>query len=72
MTWPRRTTGDPPYPVQGAIYGEEAVMLLRKFYVQENEKGKLLEEALTITCNFTSNVYNFLQNSTRATAQGDS
>ncbi|KAF2086798.1 cytidine deaminase-like protein [Saccharata proteae CBS 121410] len=31
---------DPPYPVYGGIYREEAIMLLRKFYVQENEKGK--------------------------------
>ena len=31
---------DKPYPVVGGIYREEAIMLLRKFYVQENEKGK--------------------------------
>lgn len=30
---------DPPYPVYGGIFREEAVMLLRRFYVQENEKG---------------------------------
>lgn len=30
---------DPPYPVYGGIYREEAIMLLRKFYVQENEKA---------------------------------
>ena len=31
---------DKPYPVVGGIFREEAIMLLRKFYVQENEKGK--------------------------------
>lgn len=30
---------DPPYPVYGGIFREEAIMLLRKFYVQENEKA---------------------------------
>ena len=30
---------DPPYPVYGGIYREEAIMLLRRFYVQENEKA---------------------------------
>ena len=30
---------DPPYPAQGGIFREEAIMLLRRFYVQENEKG---------------------------------
>ena len=30
---------DPPYPVYGGIYREEAIMLLRRFYVQENDKG---------------------------------
>ena len=29
----------PPYSVYGGIYREEAIMLLRRFYVQENEKG---------------------------------
>jgi tRNA-specific adenosine deaminase 2 len=27
------------YPVYGGIYREEAIMLLRRFYVQENEKA---------------------------------
>lgn len=31
---------DPPYPVFGGLFREEAIMLLRKFYVQENAKGK--------------------------------
>lgn len=31
---------DPPYPANGGIYREEAIMLLRRFYVQENEKGE--------------------------------
>lgn len=30
---------DPPYPVYGGIFREEAIMLLRKFYVQENDKA---------------------------------
>ncbi|PNS13814.1 hypothetical protein CAC42_3307 [Sphaceloma murrayae] len=30
---------DPPYSVYGGIFREEAIMLLRRFYVQENEKG---------------------------------
>lgn len=30
---------DKPYPVFGGIFREEAIMLLRKFYVQENEKA---------------------------------
>lgn len=32
---------DPPYQIYGGIYREEAIMLLRRFYVQENEKGEL-------------------------------
>lgn len=31
---------DPPYPVYGGLFSKEAVMLLRRFYIQENEKGK--------------------------------
>lgn len=31
---------DPPYPVYGGLFREEAIMLLRRFYVQENEKGE--------------------------------
>ena len=31
---------DPPYPVYGGFFREEAIMLLRRFYIQENEKGK--------------------------------
>ena len=30
---------DPPFAVYGGIFKEEAIMLLRRFYVQENEKG---------------------------------
>lgn len=30
---------DPPYPVYGGLFREEAIMLLRRFYIQENEKG---------------------------------
>lgn len=32
---------DKPYPVYGGIFREEAIMLLRKFYVQQNTKGQL-------------------------------
>lgn len=32
---------DPPFPVFGGLYREEAIMLLRRFYVQENDKGEL-------------------------------
>lgn len=31
---------DPAYPVYGGLFREEAIMLLRRFYVQENEKGE--------------------------------
>lgn len=30
---------DPPYPAYGGIFREEAIMLLRRFYVQENAKA---------------------------------
>ena len=30
---------DQPYRAVGGIYREEAIMLLRRFYVQENAKG---------------------------------
>ncbi|KAK3046495.1 tRNA(adenine34) deaminase [Extremus antarcticus] len=30
---------DPAYPVYGGLFREEAIMLLRRFYVQENEKA---------------------------------
>ena len=30
-----------PYPVQGGIFREEAIMLLRRFYVQQNDKGRI-------------------------------
>jgi len=33
---------DAPYPVYGGLFREEAIMLLRKFYVQENNKGEVL------------------------------
>ena len=31
---------DPAFPVYGGLFREEAIMLLRKFYVQENGKGE--------------------------------
>jgi len=30
---------DPPYPVYAGLFREEAIMLLRRFYVQQNEKA---------------------------------
>ena len=30
---------DKPYAAFGGIFREEAIMLLRRFYIQENEKG---------------------------------
>ncbi|KAB8339012.1 hypothetical protein FH972_021951 [Carpinus fangiana] len=30
---------NPPYPVHGGLFREEAIMLLRRFYVQENDKA---------------------------------
>jgi tRNA-specific adenosine deaminase 2 len=33
---------EPPYKIYGGIYRAEAIMLLRRFYVQENEKGLCL------------------------------
>jgi hypothetical protein len=39
---------DPPYPVYGGLFREEAIMLLRRFYVQENDKG----EFSAVICDF--------------------
>jgi len=33
---------DPPYEVSGGWLREEAIVMLRRFYVQENEKGECL------------------------------
>ncbi|KAN0073279.1 Cytidine deaminase-like protein [Elaphomyces granulatus] len=30
---------DPPYPVYGGLFHEEAIMLLRRFYIQENDRA---------------------------------
>ncbi|CAL5869349.1 uncharacterized protein PFLUO_LOCUS3578 [Penicillium psychrofluorescens] len=30
---------DPPYPVHGGLFQKEAIMLLRRFYIQENERA---------------------------------
>ncbi|KAL1990735.1 hypothetical protein VTN49DRAFT_6574 [Thermomyces lanuginosus] len=30
---------DPPYPVYGGLFKNEAIMLLRRFYIQENQKA---------------------------------
>ncbi|KAK4570353.1 tRNA(adenine34) deaminase [Recurvomyces mirabilis] len=39
MTVHQDRSVDPPYPVYGGLFREEAIMLLRKFYVQENNKA---------------------------------
>ena len=39
---------DEPYPALGGILREEAIMLLRRFYIQENEKGMSKPEAKAI------------------------
>ena len=38
---------DRPYPVMGGLYREEAIMLLRRFYVQENGKGRFLHSSIS-------------------------
>lgn len=38
----RSPSSDPPYPVYGGIFREKAIMLLRRFYIQENEKGEVI------------------------------
>ncbi|OAX81795.1 hypothetical protein ACJ72_03862 [Emergomyces africanus] len=30
---------DPPYPLTGGLFRKEAIMLLRRFYIQENERA---------------------------------
>lgn len=30
---------DPPYGLTGGLFRKEAIMLLRRFYIQENERG---------------------------------
>jgi hypothetical protein len=40
---------EPGYPVQGGIFREEAIMLLRRFYVQQNGKGKFKQDAMIMT-----------------------
>lgn len=42
LTCVNSSTIDPPYPVYGGIFHKEAIMLLRRFYIQENEKGTSL------------------------------
>ncbi|KAJ5929699.1 hypothetical protein N7454_006649 [Penicillium verhagenii] len=32
---------DPAYPVYSGLFEHEAIMLLRRFYIQENEKGQI-------------------------------
>lgn len=35
-----------PYPSQGGFFREEAIILLRKFYVRENDHGKIMKDVL--------------------------
>ena len=37
---------DKSFPVFGGLFREEAIMLLRRFYVQENDKGTILRPLL--------------------------
>ena len=39
MTYASNTI-DPRYPVYPGLFNKEAIMLLRRFYVQENKKGR--------------------------------
>ena len=43
----------PAYPSHGGILREEAIMLLRGFYVQVNEKGK--HASMNVVMNLTKN-----------------
>jgi tRNA-specific adenosine deaminase 2 len=45
---------DPTYPVTGGIMREEAIMMLRKFYIQENEKGQMLFMITVLGANGTA------------------
>ncbi|PLN81181.1 cytidine deaminase-like protein [Aspergillus taichungensis] len=47
-------TIDPPYPVYGGLFREEAIMLLRRFYIQENDKGEQEKQCLLISHRLTS------------------
>ena len=38
---------DDPYLVSGGLFREEAIMLLRRFYVQENGKGRWYQQFAT-------------------------
>lgn len=44
---------DPPYTVYGGLFQQDAIMLLRRFYIQENGNGmdhlKVLETGLSLT-----------------------
>lgn len=53
--WPPISrTIDPPYPVYGGLFREEAIMLLRRFYIQENDKGEQEKPYLLISHRLTS------------------
>ena len=41
---------DKPYPVYGGLFRGEAIMLLRRFYMQENTKGVILQHVGVKTC----------------------
>jgi tRNA-specific adenosine deaminase 2 len=58
---------DKPYPVYGGIFREEAIMLLRRFYVQENEKGESFMTSLD--SEYVRSLLIYVYPSTRAQAK---
>lgn len=44
---------DPAYQIYGGLYREEAIMLLRRFYVQENEKGEFCIPKVNLNADLT-------------------
>ena len=37
---------DEPFPAYGGLFGDQAIILLRRFYVQENGKGMTIVPAM--------------------------
>lgn len=57
---------DPPYPSYGGLYRKEAIMLLRRFYVQENNKGTLLSAAPILYPSIAPKLKVYIRNSGHA------
>lgn len=57
---------DPPYPVYGGLFREEAIMLLRRFYVQENDKGEFYDLLYLFACFDTTETDNIVQHRSRS------